>query len=193
MIGAAIAERNNGTGAPEAGAVGIAAQGRSLSVPRLRDDLHFDAAAPNKDGSPAWIIQDPINNVFYRIGWLEFEFLSRWHIGDGEKILAQVGVETPLRPTIDELSEFQQFLFNNNLFEVRSPDYTAQLIESARKQSAGALMWLIKNYLFFRVPILYPDRALSRIYGRFAWIFSAKAAWTALALCVAGLGFVDKG
>ena len=49
-----------------------------VPLPRIRDELVVFPAAANEDGSPAWIIQDPVNNRFYRIGWLEFECLLRW-------------------------------------------------------------------------------------------------------------------
>ena len=39
-------------------------------LPPLREELQLHAAAPYSDGSPAWVIQDPVNNRFYRIGYL---------------------------------------------------------------------------------------------------------------------------
>ena len=47
-------------------------------LPPLREDLALIEAAPQRDGSPAWMIHDPVSNRFYRIGWLEFEVLTRW-------------------------------------------------------------------------------------------------------------------
>ena len=49
-------------------------------LPALREDLKLFPAAANRDGSPAWMIQDPVSNRFFRIGWLEFELLSRWDL-----------------------------------------------------------------------------------------------------------------
>ena len=46
-------------------------------VPALREDLQLFPAAANRDGSPAWMILDPVTNRFFRLGWLEFELLSR--------------------------------------------------------------------------------------------------------------------
>ena len=48
----------------------------ALPMP-LREDLRLHEAAPEGDGSPAWSIQDPLSNRFYRIGWFEFECLLR--------------------------------------------------------------------------------------------------------------------
>ena len=38
------------------------------SLPALREDLQLHPGAPHADGSPAWVIQDPVSNAFYRIG-----------------------------------------------------------------------------------------------------------------------------
>ena len=57
-------------------------------LPPLRDDLRLHRAAASGDGSPAWVIQDPVSNVFYRIGWLEFDLLVRWELASPAAIPA---------------------------------------------------------------------------------------------------------
>ena len=47
-------------------------------LPPLREELRLLPAATNRDGTPAWIVQDPVNNRFFRIGWIDFELLLRW-------------------------------------------------------------------------------------------------------------------
>ena len=58
--------------------------------PALREDLQLFPAAANRDGSPAWMIQDPVGNRFFRIGWVEFEVLSRWALGEPARIAASI-------------------------------------------------------------------------------------------------------
>ena len=156
-------------------------------LPELRGDLQLDEGAPGADGSPAWVIQDPISNTFFRIGWLEFEFLSRWHLNRANDVIAAVSTQTPLRPTMDELLELKQFLFTNGLLQAHSTELTSQLVEMARKTRGSLLMAFVKNYLFFRVPLIHPELVLRRIYPRLAWIYSARTAWSVFALCLAGL------
>ena len=36
------------------------------TLPGLREDLHLLEAAPYHDGTPAWMVHDPVNNQFYR-------------------------------------------------------------------------------------------------------------------------------
>ena len=44
----------------------------------LREDLSLQPASPGVDGTPHWHVHDAVRNRFFRIGWLEFELLSRW-------------------------------------------------------------------------------------------------------------------
>ena len=65
------------------------------TLPPLREDLRLHEAAAGKDGAPAWSIQDPVTNRFFRIGWLEFECLLRWP-GNPEKIAQDIAATTSL-------------------------------------------------------------------------------------------------
>ena len=51
---------------------------KPVPLPRIRDELILFPGSPNEDGTPAWVIQDPVSNRFYRIGWLDFELLVQW-------------------------------------------------------------------------------------------------------------------
>ena len=61
-----------------------------LALPPLREDLALHPGATQKDGSPSWVIEDPLRGRFFRIGWLEFELLSRWHLGDASQVAQAV-------------------------------------------------------------------------------------------------------
>lgn len=46
--------------------------------PALREELQLREAGVNRDGSPAWHLNDPVRNLWFRLGWLEIEILKRW-------------------------------------------------------------------------------------------------------------------
>ena len=89
-----------------------------MILPPLRDDLRLFAAAPERDGSPAWVIQDPVRNRFFRIGWLEFEMLTRWDAGSPEALAEQISAQSPLAPSADDVASLVEFLARNNHFPV---------------------------------------------------------------------------
>ena len=62
------------------------------NLPPLREELRLLPAAANRDGSPAWMIHDPVCNRFYRIGWLDFEMLARWSLGSAQAVVRWKGL-----------------------------------------------------------------------------------------------------
>src|SRR5665647_1941713 len=79
------------------------------SLPPLREDLRLHEAAPDKDGAPAWSIQDPVTNRFFRIGWLEFECLLRWP-GNPAGIAEDIAGTTALAADQEQVEAFARFL-----------------------------------------------------------------------------------
>ena len=61
---------------PPAGGTALA---QPQPLPPLRDELKIHPAGNNRDGSPAWHLADPVRNLYFRLGWLEMEILSRWN------------------------------------------------------------------------------------------------------------------
>ena len=74
-----------------------------MALPALREDLALHPGAAQADGSPSWMIEDPLKARYYRIGWLEFEMLGRWALGDARQVAERVAQETLLSPTLEEV------------------------------------------------------------------------------------------
>jgi len=131
-----------------------------LSLPPLREDLKLFAASKNRDGSPAWVIQDPVSNRFYRIGWMEFEVLTRWKMRDPALIAADITDMTTLLVTSEQVEEVAQFFRQQQLVHVRDPNGVAFLGELAKRAKVSRWKWLLHNYLFVRIPLVRPQRFL---------------------------------
>lgn len=162
------------------------------TLPPLRNDLHLHEAAPHPDGSPGWTIQDPVNNLFYRLGWLEFELLSRWHLGSPDAVLVAARAETLLQPTEDELRELLLFLQQNHLLALHGPRFTEHLVEVYRRQKLSRAKWLLHHYLFFRIPLWHPDLWLKRALPWIDWIFRRGTAYAVLALAMLALMLTSR-
>ena len=78
---------------------------KSFSLPPLRQDINLYPGPRKQDGSPTWSLHDPVNNRFFRIGWLEFELLSRWQSGDADTVLQQVNHGTTLHADMSHVME----------------------------------------------------------------------------------------
>jgi putative peptide zinc metalloprotease protein len=145
------------------GLPGVAQPPEPPRVPKLRQDIKLYPGARHRDGSPSWRILDPVRNRFFEIGWLEFELLARWSAhGRVDTLIAQVEAETPLRPTEDEVVHFIQFLEASQLLV---PTDKAERGRLRNRWMSGVKPWyeqLFHNYLFFRVPLVRPDKFLER-------------------------------
>ena len=52
----------------------------------------------------------------------------------------------------------------------------AELAGQRQRRRAGWSQWLLHNYLFFRVPLLRPDRWLTRWTPRLAFLYGPASA-----------------
>lgn len=136
-----------------------------LLVP-IREDLRLYDGPTQSDGAPSWRIYDPIRNAFFEIGWLEFELLARWkEHADAESLVSRVAAETPLKPALEEVEELIAFLAANLLL---APTSAAARQALARRLQSSKQTWyqqILHHYLFFRLPLIRPDKFLAQTVG----------------------------
>ena len=129
----------------------------------LREDLSLQPAPPGIDGTPHWHVHDAVRNRFFRIGWLEFELLSRWRGGMPAGALCDaVARDTALAPQPEDVLGVQQFLQANELLRADTAGLRAHLQKVAAGRKPTLLQWLLHHYLFFRIPLVRPDAFLNR-------------------------------
>lgn len=166
-------------GAVAQGAIptGGAAQAPPAFFGQLRPDIDLYPSVPQADGSPTWVLHDPVGNRFLEIGWLEFEIISRWPLGDAQAIVAAVNRETAL--TIDEADIKRTGLFLNGQQLLHNDPQTLfrSSQQAARKKYGNPLRFLVSHYLFFRVPLLRPDTFLDNTLWLVRPLFSAGFRW----------------
>ena len=136
---------------------------KPVVLPRIRDELALFPAAPNDDGTPAWMIQDPVTNRFFRIGWIDFELLLHWANFDAAALVAEVNEQTPLNVTLADVRKLVVFLSDNQLLRVDNKLDVQRLIGRGNAQKKSLFQWLVHNYLFFRLPLVRPQAWLARM------------------------------
>ena len=163
-----------------------------MAWPRLREELALYAGPRLADGQPSWVLHDPVRNLFFRIDWLSFEFLSHWALADPEAILHAVSAETTLRPQADDLQSVLTFLLENQLLVPEGENASAALAERSRKQRSSWWRWLLHHYLFFRLPLVRPDQWLERMLPRVSVFYSPLFRRLTMLALVLGLGLVYR-
>lgn len=133
------------------------------ALPALREELLLHRGPPAHDGAPTWTLEDPGRGLFFQIGWAEAEILARWRLGEPVRIAAAVNRDTALEIDADEVQALAQFLDQQSLLQLRGEAACERYVREHRAAAHGHwLRWLIHHYLFFRVPLLSPDRLLER-------------------------------
>jgi len=161
--------------------------GAAEPVPALREDLRLHPAAPQRDGSPAWTLHDPVTNRFYLIGWPEFELLSRWALRVPGRIAAAAALETPLNVDERDVLRLAAFLRMHQLVRVADAAGVTRLGRIAASRREGPLRWLLHHYLFFRIPLVHPQAFLQRALPWVAFAFAPWFRWLVVGCTLTGL------
>lgn len=156
-----------------------------LKLPKLRHGINISFSEYDPDGKPQWLIHDSGRNKFFIIGWVEFELLERWNLGEAEKIIEAVNEQTTLNVDLTDIENLLRFLAHNYL--IQQSGY--QIYKTAKEQKIfkkdNIFHWLINYYLFFRIPLIHPDHFLSRTKWIADRVFSRTAGY-----CMIILGFI---
>jgi putative peptide zinc metalloprotease protein len=171
-----------------------AAQANALAarLPPLREEIAIFPGPTALDGSPTWTLHDPARNRFYRLGWPEFEIISRWDAGTIAALTERLDAETTLHIDAEDVEALVRFLMNFDLLRLSGPQATAGLVQKAKRQRETWGTWLLHNYLFTRIPLLRPDRWLTATYPYVRWIFSRQFALAVIAIGIFGLYLVAR-
>ncbi|MFA9438062.1 HlyD family efflux transporter periplasmic adaptor subunit [Uliginosibacterium sp. sgz301328] len=156
-----------------------------MQLPALRQELALHPGPRAADGTPTWTLHDPSDNRFFQIGWAAFEMLSRWSLGTGERLLAAIARETTLSVDQAALEDLLRFLLHHHLVAAHFAPDTARLEKAAQATRLSKAMWLLKHYLFIRVPLVRPMPFLRAVSPYIQWIYTPLF-WWAVVLCAAG-------
>lgn len=131
-------------------------------LPSLREELTLYAAPTAASGAPAWSLHDPVRNLFFRIDWLTYELLSRWHLGEPQAIVDAVERETPIASAVSDVETVARFLADSELVQRHDAQSSDWMCSQKAKRQSSWSQWLLHHYLFFRLPLWSPDAWLTR-------------------------------
>ena len=133
----------------------------SLTLPSLRQDLELMVTAPDINGSRRWLIYDPLQHKFVAIGQTAHALLQVWSEDKSiEQLVQDVWEQHAETIEPDDVALFVRFLQSSRL-TVDAPSggwrALAALTETSRPSFASHVL---HTYLFFRVPLMQPERFL---------------------------------
>lgn len=169
-----------------------AVTGDGTTLPRLREDLALLPGPPAPDGAPTWTIHDPARDRYLRIGWEAMEMLARWRLGRAAAVARAVAAETTARVSAADVEGLVHFLRVNDLLTSDDPAAVARLLDRHARRRAGLLQQAVHNYLFFRIPLIRPDRFLRATQHLVAPFYAPAWRWLVLAAMLAGLFLASR-
>lgn len=157
-------------------------------LPALREELTLLEGPRSRDGAPTWTLHDPLRNQFFRLSWPVFEVLSRWNLGPAEQVAKAVTAETTLQVGTDDVEGVVVFLARSQLLKPAAPDDIARLITIHDSRKTDWATWALHHYLFFRLPLVRPDRLLDALLPWVSWL--GGRAFRLATLCALLLGLL---
>lgn len=154
----------------------------------LRRDIELFRGEDNPDGSPAWVIFDPVSDKYYKISELNYRIAalldkSQELEGFVERVKRN-GLEADKLTVLKLIS----FLHQSNLL-MATYGVTDQKVEKFREMKRKMLgTRILSSYLFFRIPVFNPDRFLTATIDIVRTIFNR---WTFILLwTIAAMGYI---
>lgn len=169
---------------------GMAASGaaqETLVLPALRADLQFSDGPLDAKGYPTLIVTDPTRNAYFRIEWPAAAILQCWQAGPSTGVIAALQATFGLTVSPRALSGVLDFLAKNELIRLESPGQWQALAGKNARAAQNPLVRLAHSYLFFRIPLINPDRLLERAAGSFSALMSPAFMLVYAALVLPGV------
>lgn len=132
-------------------------------LPVLRADIEVIKGPAASDGGLTWLIHDPVKGTFDKASWDQVEILKRlvkrWRLSE---LVHELQEQTTLDIQAEELGLFIQGLSESGLLGTARVKDQAELLQEADAGKAGLLSEIFRHYLYFRIPLIYPDEFLRR-------------------------------
>lgn len=158
----------------------------------LRQDLELIQGPLSDTGSPTWTLHDRAAHRYFRIGWLEFEILSRWDMGSIMAISNAVSQQTPVDARPEDVERVAAFVLAHGLLTDTSPEGSRRLARFAASRRMGLWDILSKHLVFFRVTLAYPDRFLESTLPLARLFINPASVWLVAGLALTGIYLITR-
>jgi putative peptide zinc metalloprotease protein len=141
-------------------------------VVKLRPDLVVQPQF--YEGMTHYVVKDPLALKYFRFKIEEYFLLEQF---DGKQSLQEVkkAFEKKYRPqtiSIEDLTRFVAQLHEAGIINIDSGEQAKVLIRRRKKNRWRKVWAFFANILFIKIPIIDPERLLTRMYPYFRWIFT---------------------
>lgn len=130
-------------------------------LPRFRVDLRLYYGPLETDGSPTYNLFDPVKGQYYKITWQQSLILQNLHSGITlNELCRELDFQSSVKITREDVKEFFEDALRYNLLEIQKT--SEQLVKEVQYSKISYLKSIFYRYLYFRIPIIKPDKFLNR-------------------------------
>jgi putative peptide zinc metalloprotease protein len=145
----------------------------------LRSDVILHPGPLDPDGQRSYILEDPVRGNNFRLGYTEGEFLYRLVTEkDPDAAVANLYATSTLRPSPEEVVTFITMLQREGLAILPKQKVIRQEAEAETLMPVPPFIQkLLQGSIFFRIPLLRPDRFLNWTLPYISWLWSPFLCW----------------
>lgn len=154
-------------------------------LPELRDELQFLDGAVDGDGRVGFLIFDPVRHKYFRIGLQAAQAFGVWSGCTVSKLIEGMG-QQGVSLGFGDVEVLVRFVVANSLVVKTGGGATLLAEQNARSQKS-LLTRGLHSYLFFKVPLVRPQRFLDAVFPYLRWLGSRAALRTILVLSLVGV------
>ncbi len=157
-------------------------------IGRLRSDLGLFQGERSISGEPTWVIFDPVADAYFKINDANYQMIrvlsGNMELEQYLRKLKSVGIHADKMKVLKLI----KFLQSNNLFMPRYLQSEAQAVKMREMKKKMFWQRVMSTYLFFKMPIVKPDRFLEHTVDIVQYILNK---WTlALLWIIAAGGYI---
>ncbi len=135
-------------------------QDKKKVLPPFRPELKLFRGPDEPTGAPTFNLFDPIKSQYYKINWTQSLVFQFFRPGMTiEEVTNEINSNTTVKVTAEEVTAFFNWAHHFGLLRVLKE--SDKLMEEVEKGRVNPFKWLIFHYLFFRIPLINPDKFLS--------------------------------
>lgn len=164
----------------------------SPTLPALRQDLRLLPGEPFPDGAPSWLLFDPVRNSYHRLDRAAYDCIASWQAVPIDRYLKRLNQNLDTPKSEDDLKAMVKFLYTQKLVISPPGGDTESFAAQEFAATPPLTHTLVHKYLFFKIPLVRPDRFLRLSYPAVSWLFSKTVLCIIVLMGVIGLYFAGR-
>ncbi len=164
----------------------------SLNLPPLRQDLKISQTYDGHDGEAQYLLYDPLKHAYHSLNKHSFTLLNNWQAGAPEPVLEKASQQADQPYELEDIETLISFMFRHSLADTPRNGDSKSFFDTHEEKQKHSAKRLMHSYVFFRIPILKPQKLLNRL-APFINIFFSNGFWLFMALStLLSLGLIAR-